>query len=1161
MSVLNQSGEEQVECPLCMEPLEVDDLNFYPCTCGYQICRFCWHRIRTDENGLCPACRKAYSENPADFTPLSKEQVAQLKAEKRARDQQRKARLSESRKHLATVRVVQKNLVFVVGLPVRLADAEVLRRHEYFGKFGKIHKVVINQSTSYAGSQGPSASAYVTYYRSEDALRAIQSVNNITLDGRLIKSSLGTTKYCSHFMKNQPCPKPDCMYLHDLGDSEASFTKEEMHQGKHQEYERRLHEALAAQVQNKSLSNSSNQSGQNGAPIQKEAWPSLSRNGSPPNVGKERKNSNSESKQSSQLGSISKNGSDGNSINNNNNNVNQLSNNTSTTTTITNSNKDPQLQIQQTQHTNNTTNNLVVQQITNKADKLQKIKNSNKTPTITTKQQNNNENITTNNIKNSQKSSENNKDNCSKLITSIKQDQIHEIFPSKNNKIVQENIKQIEITDQILDKTKELTQEIETTTSDDTDRSTNSSPLAQNLNKMTLYEDNTSFFSPNTFQKLITDGDQQNSTGGSNYEQQNSNILNDSLPDINSTEDWEAAFGFASKHQISTSVSQHSGGDDSPGSSPSGAGDRVVQDVVVSQYGGNSVIVSLGTQNNSDSSFYTTNPSTDLITSHINNSVFTSSSDMRNPIYNMNIPPPQQQQNQQNDLGIALKSQIPPVINGLDQHMYKFFADFHKNSLKEQHHPDFINSFTSPPPQQAPQDHIYNPSERQHNFINEHLQHQNLMRLNEQQILLNMKNQQNQQQNSTPHTLLTVQQSTNHLNHPPNFLTNHGGGGYQQNFLLQNQINLVQNQHNLISGDQHNISLIGNQQNIAQQIIGSTLANQQQQQHTNLLNNGANNPINRLLGQQSTSTTNGLGGGSFNQFSGQTQQLLLNNVNTSANTNNVSTNNGVTVNNTQQQRNVEDELGFDPFHETQKALAELMESEQMLNSQQQHRARLPPPGFSHMNSFGIGLPRPHGSKIMPFMSLGQTANNTSHQNAINSQQSNGWPVSNSQAPNLAQNSGLGVCNDWTTLDPAIVSSSRHFPLVNMGTIREQYGSNLQQLSASNTVNNSVSTLRGLDFTTTPLQNNFTQQSQMSQLPSVAAAVAAASTNGCFNPSIFQQHNGQFTTHLTNGFNTQQTGTTTSAIGQNWMNSTDFQNQIPLPPGFRQNNQQGKTQEC
>lgn len=75
MSVLNNSNDDVVECPLCMEPLEVDDLNFYPCTCGYQICRFCWHRIRTDENELCPACRKAYPENPADFKPLSQEQV------------------------------------------------------------------------------------------------------------------------------------------------------------------------------------------------------------------------------------------------------------------------------------------------------------------------------------------------------------------------------------------------------------------------------------------------------------------------------------------------------------------------------------------------------------------------------------------------------------------------------------------------------------------------------------------------------------------------------------------------------------------------------------------------------------------------------------------------------------------------------------------------------------------------------------------------------------------------------------------------------------------------------------------------------------------------------------------------------------------------------
>lgn len=43
-----------------------------------------------------------------------------------------------------------------------------------------------------------------------------------------MQASLGTTKYCSYFLKSMQCPKPDCMYLHELGDEAASFTKEEM---------------------------------------------------------------------------------------------------------------------------------------------------------------------------------------------------------------------------------------------------------------------------------------------------------------------------------------------------------------------------------------------------------------------------------------------------------------------------------------------------------------------------------------------------------------------------------------------------------------------------------------------------------------------------------------------------------------------------------------------------------------------------------------------------------------------------------------------------------------------------------------------------------------------------------------------------------------------
>jgi CCR4-NOT transcription complex subunit 4 len=77
----------------------------------------------------------------------------------------------------------------------------------------------------------PSASAYLTYSKSEEALRAIQAVNNLQIDSRTLKASLGTTKYCTHFLKSISCSKTDCMYLHELGEDAASFTKEEMSQG------------------------------------------------------------------------------------------------------------------------------------------------------------------------------------------------------------------------------------------------------------------------------------------------------------------------------------------------------------------------------------------------------------------------------------------------------------------------------------------------------------------------------------------------------------------------------------------------------------------------------------------------------------------------------------------------------------------------------------------------------------------------------------------------------------------------------------------------------------------------------------------------------------------------------------------------------------------
>ncbi|CAH8846145.1 unnamed protein product [Trichobilharzia szidati] len=238
------STEEKEMCPLCMEPMEADDLAFYPCDCRYQVCRFCWAKIINEENGLCPACRKEYnSEKPASYKPISESEESRCRSSRRRKEYMKKTKLNpEMLKILPELRVVQPNLIFVVGLPTWISkDKDILKGQDYFGRYGKIFKVEVNQNQTFGGPQGqPSFSAYITYYRAEDAMRSIRDLNQSTLHGRPIRVSLGTTKYCSQFLRGTKCTKHECMYLHELGDSAASFTKEEMQAGKHTEYMNKL---------------------------------------------------------------------------------------------------------------------------------------------------------------------------------------------------------------------------------------------------------------------------------------------------------------------------------------------------------------------------------------------------------------------------------------------------------------------------------------------------------------------------------------------------------------------------------------------------------------------------------------------------------------------------------------------------------------------------------------------------------------------------------------------------------------------------------------------------------------------------------------------------------------------------------------------------------
>ncbi|XP_022755671.1 uncharacterized protein LOC111303574 isoform X4 [Durio zibethinus] len=237
------SDEGERTCPLCAEEMDLTDQQLKPCKCGYEICVWCWHQImdmaeKDETEGRCPACRSSYDkERIVGMAANCERLVAEINLERKMKSQKAKTKSSEGRKQLSSVRVIQRNLVYIVGLPLNLADEDLLQRREYFGQYGKVLKVSMSRTAAGVIQQFPNntCSVYITYSREEEAIRCIQSVHGFVLEGRPLKACFGTTKYCHAWLRNveffgefQPCSNPDCLYLHEIGSQEDSFTKDEI---------------------------------------------------------------------------------------------------------------------------------------------------------------------------------------------------------------------------------------------------------------------------------------------------------------------------------------------------------------------------------------------------------------------------------------------------------------------------------------------------------------------------------------------------------------------------------------------------------------------------------------------------------------------------------------------------------------------------------------------------------------------------------------------------------------------------------------------------------------------------------------------------------------------------------------------------------------------
>ncbi|PPR08098.1 hypothetical protein CVT24_010559 [Panaeolus cyanescens] len=229
---------EDAECPLCLEEMDISDLNFKPCVCGYQICRFCWHHIKENLNKRCPACRRVYTDDTVEFKPIATQDHKRLTQQKKQRERERKDLEALGRRHLANVRVVQRNVVYIVGIGPRFAKEELiptLRSNEYFGQYGKITKILLVKRNQPGGS-APIVGLYITYHRREDAARAIAAVDGTPSPGGsrdIMRASYGTTKYCMAFLRGVPCNDHSCMNLHEWGDEKDCFTKEDLTTLKH----------------------------------------------------------------------------------------------------------------------------------------------------------------------------------------------------------------------------------------------------------------------------------------------------------------------------------------------------------------------------------------------------------------------------------------------------------------------------------------------------------------------------------------------------------------------------------------------------------------------------------------------------------------------------------------------------------------------------------------------------------------------------------------------------------------------------------------------------------------------------------------------------------------------------------------------------------------
>ena len=82
--------------------------------------------------------------------------------------------------YLQSVRIIQRNLVYIIGLSPQITDESMLRSDQLFGQYGTIKKVILNNSPQLI-EKVHSCCAYITYSKPQEALDCIMATDGCVL--------------------------------------------------------------------------------------------------------------------------------------------------------------------------------------------------------------------------------------------------------------------------------------------------------------------------------------------------------------------------------------------------------------------------------------------------------------------------------------------------------------------------------------------------------------------------------------------------------------------------------------------------------------------------------------------------------------------------------------------------------------------------------------------------------------------------------------------------------------------------------------------------------------------------------------------------------------------------------------------------------------------